>query len=101
MKVQEFFDPATFTLTYVVFDEASRDAVVIDPVLDFDPLVAETGTTSLEKIVAFAKQQGLRVHYVLETHAHADHITGAQRLKQRLEATRGSCHHPTRTVVAT
>jgi glyoxylase-like metal-dependent hydrolase (beta-lactamase superfamily II) len=86
MKVQEFFDPATFTLTYVVFDEASRDAVVIDPVLDFDPLAAETGTASLEKIVAFAKQQGLRVHYVLETHAHADHVTGAQPLKKRLEA---------------
>jgi glyoxylase-like metal-dependent hydrolase (beta-lactamase superfamily II) len=86
MKVQEFFDPATSTLTYVVFDEASRDAVVIDPVLDFDPLVAETGTASSERVVTFAKQNGLRVHYVLETHAHADHITGAQVLKRRLDA---------------
>jgi len=86
MKVQEFFDPATFTLTYVVFDEASRDAVVVDPVLDFDPLAAQTGTASVEKVVSFATQQGLRVHYVLETHAHADHITGAQLLKKRLEA---------------
>lgn len=86
MKVQEFFDPATFTLTYVVFDEKSRDAVVVDPVLDFDPLAAETGTESLEKVVSFAKQNGLRVHYVLETHAHADHITGAQLLKKRLES---------------
>jgi glyoxylase-like metal-dependent hydrolase (beta-lactamase superfamily II) len=86
MKVQQFFDPATFTLTYVVFDEASRDAVVIDPVLDFDPLAAETGTASLEKIASFAKQNALRVHYILETHAHADHITGAQPLKKRLEA---------------
>jgi glyoxylase-like metal-dependent hydrolase (beta-lactamase superfamily II) len=86
MKVQEFFDPATFTLTYVVFDEASRDAVVIDPVLDFDPIAVETGTASLDKVVSFAKAQGLHVHYVLETHAHADHITGAQVLKKRLEA---------------
>ncbi len=86
MKVQELFDPATFTLTYVVFDEASRDAVVIDPVLDFDPLAAETGTASVEKVIAFAEQHALRVHYVLETHAHADHITGAQLLKKRLEA---------------
>lgn len=86
MQVQEFFDPATFTLTYVVFDEVTRDAVVIDPVLDFDPLAAETGTDSVEKIVSFAKQHGLRVHYVLETHAHADHITGAPLLKKRLEA---------------
>lgn len=86
MKVQEFFDPATFTLTYVVFDEASRDAVVIDPVLDFDPVAAETGTASAEALIAFAKENALRVHYVLETHAHADHITGAQLLKRRLEA---------------
>ncbi|MBK6695961.1 MAG: MBL fold metallo-hydrolase [Myxococcales bacterium] len=86
MKVQEFFDPATFTLTYVVFDEASRDAVVIDPVLDFDPVAAETGTVSADAVIAFAKDNALRVHYVLETHAHADHITGAQLLKRRLEA---------------
>ncbi len=86
MKVQEFFDPATFTLTYVVFDEASRDAVVLDPVLDFDPLAAETGTASAESVIAFAKENALRVHYVLETHAHADHITAAPFLKKRLEA---------------
>lgn len=86
MKVQEFFDPATFTLTYVVFDEASRDAVIIDPVLDFDPLAAQTGTASVDAIVAFTKQHALRVHYVLETHAHADHITGAQVLKKQLDA---------------
>lgn len=86
MRIQELFDPATFTLTYVVFDEASRDAVVIDPVLDFDPLRAETGAASVEKIVEFVKLNALRVHYVLETHAHADHITGAQLLKKRLDA---------------
>lgn len=86
MKVQQFFDPATFTLTYVVFDEASRDAVVIDPVLDFDPLAAETRSDSVEKIVSFTRQHALRVHYILETHAHADHITGAQLLKKRHEA---------------
>src|SRR4051794_31836519 len=81
MRIQELFDPATFTLSYVVFDEESRDAVVVDPVLDFDPLGAETSAASVDKIVAFSKKNGLRVHYVLETHAHADHITGAQLLK--------------------
>ncbi len=86
MKVQELFDPDTFTLTYVVFDETTRDAVVIDPVLDFDPLAAEIGTASVERIVTFAKANALRVHYVLETHAHADHVTGAQHLRKRLEA---------------
>jgi len=86
MPVKEFFDPETSTLTHVVFDGATRDAVVIDPVLDFDPVSAETGTSSAEKIVAFANENALRVHYVLDTHAHADHVTGAQFLKTRLEA---------------
>ena len=49
MKVQALFDPATFTLTYVVFDETSGDAVVIDPVLDYDPLAGDTSSASLEK----------------------------------------------------
>lgn len=86
MKVQEFFDPETFTLTYLVFDEVTRDAVAIDPVLDFDPLTAETGAASVEKLLSFVDENALRVHYVLETHAHADHITGAQVLKERLGA---------------
>lgn len=86
MKVQEFFDPATFTLTYLVFDELSRDAVIIDPVLDFDPLAAELSTTSAEKVLSFVREHGLHVHYVIETHAHADHITAAPLLKERLGA---------------
>ncbi|MBK8170227.1 MAG: MBL fold metallo-hydrolase [Sandaracinaceae bacterium] len=86
MRVQEFFDTRTFTLTYVVFDETSKDAVIIDPVLDFDASRAETSTDSLDRVFAFVESQSLRVHYVLETHAHADHITGAQPLKERLNA---------------
>lgn len=86
MQVQEFFDSVTSTLTYVVFDAGSRDAVVIDPVLDFEPLTAATSTESLEKVLAFVRGRGLRVWYVLETHAHADHLSGAQYLKQQLEA---------------
>lgn len=86
MQAQEFFDPETFTLTYVVFDEASRDAVIIDPVLDYEPCSAETSTKSLEQVAAFVENKGLRVHYVLETHAHADHISGAQTLRKRFGA---------------
>ena len=86
MQVRAFFDPDTFTLTYVVFDPASRDAVVIDPVLDYDPLASRTSTGSVDAVVAFALAQELKVHYVLETHAHADHLTGSQRLKRRLGA---------------
>ncbi len=86
VQIQEFFDPETFTLTYVVFDEVSTDAVIIDPVLDYEPCSAETSTKSVERVAAFIEHEKLRVHYVLETHAHADHITGAQLLRKRLGA---------------
>lgn len=86
MKIEPFYDPATFTLTYVVYDEKTRDAVVIDPVLDYDPLSSSTTTTSLETLEVFLKKESLRVHYVLETHAHADHLSGSQYLKRRFDA---------------
>jgi glyoxylase-like metal-dependent hydrolase (beta-lactamase superfamily II) len=86
MTIHPFYDPATFTLTYVVFDPDSRDAVVIDPVLDYDPLSSQTSTASVEKVAAFLRDGALRVHYVLETHAHADHLSGAQWLRRRFEA---------------
>ena len=82
MKIQHFFDPTTFTLTYVVYDEASCDAVIIDPVLDYDPQACTTSTVSAERVVNFVKDTGLHVHYILETHAHADHLSGAHLLRQ-------------------
>lgn len=86
MQIETFYDPATFTLTYVVFDPKSRDAVVIDPVLDYDPAGAATSTASIEKVEAYLRKEDLRLHYVLETHAHADHLSGSQYLKQRFDA---------------
>lgn len=86
MKIRAFYDPATFTLTYVVHDEATRDAVVIDPVLDYDPASSQTSTVSAEAVAAFVQAEGLRLHYVLETHAHADHLSGSQLLKRRFDA---------------
>lgn len=86
IQIQPFFDPATFTLTYVVFDPASRDAVIIDPVLDYDALASRTSTTSVERVAAFAEERALRVHFVLETHAHADHLTAAPWLRARFGA---------------
>ena len=86
MEVEPFFDPATFTLTYVVYDPGTRDAVVIDPVLDYDPASAQTSTESLDRVVAFVRERGLRLHYVLETHAHADHLSGSQLLRRTFEA---------------
>lgn len=84
--VHTFYDPKTFTLTYVVFDPASRDAVVIDPVLDYDEAASKTATASLEKVAAFIDGEKLKLHFVLETHAHADHLSGSQWLKQRYGA---------------
>lgn len=86
MVIQHFYDPATYTLTYVVFDAATRDAVVIDPVLDFDPASGRTSTASIEQVEAFVRREGLRVHAVFETHAHADHLSGSQYLRTRFGA---------------
>lgn len=86
MELQAFFDPDTFTLTYIVFDATSRDAVVMDPVLDYDVLASRTSTKSLDRVASFVRERELRVHYVLETHAHADHLTGSQWLRRHFGA---------------
>ncbi len=75
MLIQEFFDEATSTLTYVVYDEAAREGVVIDPVLDFDPKSARIRTLSAERVAAFVDRETLAIPYVIDTHAHADHLT--------------------------
>ena len=69
-----------------MFDPTSRDAVVIDPVLDYDPLSSSTSTKAVEAVQAFLERERLRLHYVLETHAHADHLSGSQYLKRRFDA---------------
>jgi len=82
MKIKHFFDPATYTLTYLVIDEKTRDAVVIDPVLDFDPPSGKVTDTSLQELVNEINDQKLIVRAILETHAHADHLSSSQLLKQ-------------------
>jgi glyoxylase-like metal-dependent hydrolase (beta-lactamase superfamily II) len=82
--VKEFFDKATWTLTYVVYDEMTKDAIVIDPVWDYDPASSKMSTESLDVVSLFVTDKKLNVHYILETHAHADHVTGSQVLKLRL-----------------
>ncbi|MEO1172722.1 MAG: MBL fold metallo-hydrolase [Myxococcota bacterium] len=86
MQVNAFYDPATFTVSYVVWDEETKDAVIIDPVLDYDPAASKTEPNSVEALLHFVTELGLRVHYALETHAHADHMSGSQLLKERLGA---------------
>lgn len=82
MKVHPIFDSATSTLTYIVYDDATKDAIVIDPVLDYEPASSHYSTESIHKVKEFITLQNLTLHYILETHAHADHLSGAQFLKQ-------------------
>lgn len=81
--VQAFFDPATWTVSYVVWDRATRRAAVIDPVLDYDFKSGHTGTRSLDAVLAYLDAERLGVDWILETHAHADHLSGARWLQQR------------------
>jgi glyoxylase-like metal-dependent hydrolase (beta-lactamase superfamily II) len=85
-EVKAFFDPRTSTLTYVVWDSTTRDAVVIDPVLDYSPVGSYTWTESVDEVSRFVREQGLGLQLILETHAHADHLSGSQLLRRRFDA---------------
>lgn len=76
-----FFDPATGTVTGVVWCLATRRAAVIDPVLDYNPASGHTATTSVVRVAEYLHAQGLRLDWILETHAHADHLSGARALQ--------------------
>lgn len=80
--IKEFFDKNTWTLTYVVWDESTKDAVVIDPVLDYDPAASKVWEESAKAVAEFVRGKNLKLHYILETHAHADHLSGSQVLKR-------------------
>lgn len=82
MQIEAFFDARTSTLTYVVWDAETRDAVAIDPVLDYEPAASKTWTESVDQVVQFVRKHGLTLHYIMETHAHADHLSGSQLLKE-------------------
>ncbi len=86
MRIEPFFDDRTSTLTYVVSDEATKDAVVVDPVLDYEPQGGRVFTESVERVARYVSERGLKVHFVLETHVHADHLSGAQALVSRFGA---------------
>lgn len=81
-SVQAFFDKATNTLSYIVQDPATKKAAIIDPVLDFTPRNGRIATTSSDALLASAKAQGLEIIYLLETHAHADHLSAAHHLRE-------------------
>lgn len=82
MKIEALFDPRSYTLTYIAWDEETRDAVVIDPVLDFDGPSGKVWTESAKAVVDFVKSKELTIHYILETHAHADHLSSSKVLQK-------------------
>ena len=80
--VRGFFDPATHTVTYLVSDPATGQAAIIDPVLDYDAASARTSTGSVDAVMGALREAGLTLAMVLETHAHADHLTAADHLRR-------------------
>ncbi|MBM3407497.1 MAG: MBL fold metallo-hydrolase [Betaproteobacteria bacterium] len=82
--VHGIFDPATWTVTYVVYDQPGGSAAVIDSVLDYDPKSGRTRTASAQKVLDFVREQRLNVGWILETHAHADHLSAAPWLRSQL-----------------
>ncbi|WP_343080089.1 MBL fold metallo-hydrolase [Ostreiculturibacter nitratireducens] len=82
--VKAFFDEATFTITYVVKDPTSKAAAIIDSVLDFDYASGRTDTHSADEVISYVKKQGLDIKWVLETHVHADHLSAAPYIQERV-----------------
>lgn len=82
--VHGLFDPVTWTVTYVAYDRDGGAAAIIDSVLDYDPKSGRTRTDSAQKVVAFIREHRLQVAFILETHAHADHLSAAPWLREQL-----------------
>ena len=82
--VNAFFDPATFTVSYVAREPNGETCAIIDSVLDFDPASGRTDTSSADAIIDFVKSEGLTVAWILESHVHADHLSAAPYLQERL-----------------
>lgn len=83
-NIQAFFDPATSTYSYVVSDPATAQCAIIDSVLDYDAAAGRTAHASADRLIAYVREQGLSVQWLLETHVHADHLSAAPYLKAAL-----------------
>ena len=82
--IKDFFDPETWTYTYVVYEGDGSPCIIIDSVLNYDPKSGRTSTTSADELIAFVKTHQLQTSWILETHAHADHLTAAPYLQSHL-----------------
>jgi len=82
--VKGFYDDTTGTVTYVMYEKLGSVCAIVDPVLDYDPKAGRTSTASADKVIAFVKEMNLSVEWILETHAHADHLSAAPYMRSRL-----------------
>jgi glyoxylase-like metal-dependent hydrolase (beta-lactamase superfamily II) len=89
IRIGDFFDPRTSTITYVVHDDDARAGVVIDPVTDLDPRSGRISFESCDRVAWYVEEHGLEILYVLDTHAHADHLSGIPYFKERYGAKSG------------
>lgn len=92
-EIKAFFDPSTHSLSYVLRDPSSTACAIIDPVLDYEPHSARILTDSARGIAEYLRDEGLTVHWILETHAHADHLSAAQWLRRELGGRVGIGEH--------
>ena len=83
-RVHGFFDPATFTITHVVAEPTGDHCAIVDPVLDYDAKSGRTSTRSADEVLVYLAQERLTVDWIIETHAHADHLSATQYLKSQI-----------------
>ena len=88
MEVKAFFDKTTYTVTYLIYDTQTKDSFLIDPILNYDATTHSISTKSIDILDNFIKSNDLKLHYIIDTHAHADHLSGAYLLKQKYPESR-------------
>ena len=93
LQIESFFDEATSTVSYIVFDPATLACAVVDSVLDYDPKSGRTSTASADRIIARVRELGARLEWILETHVHADHLSAAPWIKRQLGGKVGIGEH--------
>ena len=95
LQVEGFFDPATWTVSYIVFDKRTRACALVDSVLDYDPKSGRTAHTSADRLIERVRELDAKVQWILETHVHADHLSAAPYLKEALGGQLGIGRHIT------
>ncbi len=84
IQIKTYFDKETGTFTYVVSDEATSKAAIIDSVLNYDQFAGKTSTTSADEVIAYIQENALKLEWILETHIHADHLTASHYIKEKI-----------------